>query len=250
MKYVRFAKENMIFNGILEGEIISVISGDFFGDIIKTGETCNMSNVKLLAPVSPSKIVAVGLNYRDHARELKLEIPKNPILFIKPSNTVLNPNDAIKLPPQSQRVDYEGELAFIIKKEAKNIKAADFSEYVLGFTCLNDVTARDIQNNDIQWTRAKSFDTFAPFGPIITDEVNPDNLNIKTVLNGKTVQQSNTQNFIFNTAFLLEFISESMTLYAGDVVTTGTPSGIGAMKSGDTVEIEIEGIGTLRNTVE
>ncbi len=249
MKFIRIKNDNITYNGLLKDDEITIIKGEFWDDYKITNKKLNIKDVKILAPVLPSKIVCVGLNYKDHARELKLDVPKNPILFIKPNSSVLNPNQEIIMPKQSKRVDYEGELAFVIKKRAKNVKAKDYKDYILGYTCLNDVTARDLQNQDGQWTRAKSFDTFCPFGPIINDEPLPFSLEIKTILNGKVVQQSNTNQFIFDVPHLLEFISECMTLEAGDIVSTGTPSGIGKLNSGDNVEILIESVGSLINFV-
>lgn len=249
MKYVRFEKEEKTYYGVLKENTVSVITNDYFSDYEITDECFDIADVKLLAPSEPSKIVCVGLNYLDHAKEMKETLPKSPIIFIKPSTAVLNPNENIIIPKQSERVDYECELAFVIKKKAKAVKAKDFNEYILGYTCLNDVTARDLQKIDGQWSRAKGFDTFAPFGPLITDEVDPSNLDIKSILNGNIVQSSNTNQFIFKIPELLEFITEIMTLHAGDVVSTGTPSGIGKMNSKDKIEINIQGIGTLINYV-
>jgi 2-keto-4-pentenoate hydratase/2-oxohepta-3-ene-1,7-dioic acid hydratase in catechol pathway len=249
MKYVRFEKEEKTYYGVLKENVIHVITKDYFSDFEMTDKCFDIGDVKFLAPSIPSKIVCVGLNYLDHAREMKLDVPQTPIIFIKPPTAVINPFENIVLPKQSARVDYECELAFVVKKKAKAVNAKDFKDYILGYTCFNDVTARDLQNMDGQWTRAKSFDTFAPFGSIITDEVDPENLDIKSILNGKIVQSSNTNQFIFKIPQLLEFITEIMTLNAGDVVSTGTPSGIGKMNSGDKIEITIQGIGSLINTV-
>ncbi len=205
---------------------------------------------RLLSPVLPGKIVAVGLNYRDHAGEMGIEIPKEPILFMKPSTSVIGPLDAIRYPAQSSRVDYEAELAVVISKECKGVAAARAREHILGYTCFNDVTARDLQAKDGQWTRAKSFDTFAPIGPwIVTHLDDPHNLDIRAYLNGELKQTSNTANLIFNVFDLIEFISHVMTLNRGDVIATGTPSGIGPMNIGDEVSIEIQGIGRLENKV-
>jgi 2-keto-4-pentenoate hydratase/2-oxohepta-3-ene-1,7-dioic acid hydratase in catechol pathway len=204
-------------------------------------------DVKLLSPCLPSKVVAVGLNYRDHAEELGLAIPEEPILFMKPSTSVIGPGDMIVLPPQSVRVDYEAELAIVISKSAKNVPREKAQEYILGFTCLNDVTARDLQSKDGQWTRSKSFDTFCPIGPWIDTEIDASDLKIELVLNGEIKQKSRTSNLIFNCAVLVEFISAVMTLHPGDVIATGTTSGIGPMGPGDTVEVRIEGIGSLVN---
>jgi len=205
---------------------------------------------RLTAPVVPVKIVAVGLNYRDHAREMALKIPDEPILFMKPSTCVIGPEEAIRYPSQSSRVDYEAELAAVIGKTCKDADAGSARDYILGYTCFNDVTARDLQAKDGQWTRAKSFDTFGPMGPwIVTDVEDPHDLEITARLNGQTRQSSSTANLIFNVFDLVEFVSHIMTLNPGDVIATGTPAGVGPMKQGDVVEIEIQGIGMLRNTV-
>lgn len=199
--------------------------------------------------VSPSKIVCVGRNYAEHARELGNEPPAEPIIFLKPPSSVLAPNGTIVRPPQSQRVDFEGELALIIAREARNIRAADWRGYVFGFTCANDVTARDLQKNDVQFTRGKGFDTFCPIGPHIETDLDASALRIVTRVNGAVRQDGHTSQMIFTCGALLEFISAVMTLMPGDVVLTGTPSGVGPLQTGDTVEVEIEGIGTLRNVV-
>lgn len=197
----------------------------------------------------PTKIVAVGLNYRDHAAELDMQVPSEPVIFLKPASSLIGPGDDIILPGQSSRVDYEAELAIVIGKKAKDVSPDKALEYVEGFTCLNDVTARDLQNKDVQWTRAKSFDTFCPIGPDIVSLAEPNNVSIVSRLNGAVRQQSNTSNFIFRVEELISFISSVMTLHPGDIITTGTPAGIGSLKAGDTIEIEIEGIGILRNNV-
>ncbi len=204
--------------------------------------------VKFLPPVNPSKIVAVGLNYIDHARELSMPPPNEPVLFLKPSTAVVGDGDPIILPGVG-RVDYEGELAVVIAKKCKNVSVDEAKNYILGYTCFNDVTARELQYKDVQWTRAKSFDTFAPIGPYIAKLSDPRNLAITTRVNGKVVQKSNTSNMIFNVYELVSFISSVMTLNAGDVIATGTPSGVGELKYGDIVEVEIEKIGILRNFV-
>ncbi len=208
--------------------------------------------VKFLPPSRPEKIVCVGLNYIDHAKELKMEIPDEPVIFLKPPSSLIGHEDCVvipDLPEGMDRIDYEGELAFIVSKKCKNVSADDFEDYVLGFCCFNDVTARDLQKKDGQWTRAKSFDTFACAGPyaVEPDKLNPGNLRIRTLLNGKVVQDSNTSNLVFGAGELLEFISGIMTLKRGDIVATGTPAGVGRVKRGDVVEVEIEGIGVLRN---
>lgn len=212
-----------------------------------------MPKNKIMAPSflthRPTKIVLVGLNYRDHAKELGMPLPAEPILFMKPVTALIGPEESIIYPSQATRVDYEAELAVIVKDVCKDIEPEEVIEHVEGFTCLNDVTARDIQKRDVQWTRAKSFDTFCPIGPEIVTNVEPNNLKIQSFLNGELRQDSNTANFIFSMEELVSFISHVMTLTPGDIIATGTPGGIGAMNRGDTIEIRIEGIGTLRNYV-
>lgn len=249
MKLVRFAKDEKISFGSLEGSKIQVIHGDIFGDFEITNEEYNLSEVKLLSPCTPSKIVCVGLNYRDHAEEMHDELPTEPIIFIKPSTAVIGPHEKIKYPAMSRQVDYEAELGIVIKNTARNLEIEDVNKYVLGYTCFNDVTARDLQKKDGQWTRAKSFDTFAPFGPIIETDTNPSNLDIQLLLNGEIKQNSNTNKLIFSIEELISFISKIMTLLPGDLIATGTPSGVGPMNIGDKVEVKIENIGTLVNYV-
>jgi 2-keto-4-pentenoate hydratase/2-oxohepta-3-ene-1,7-dioic acid hydratase in catechol pathway len=199
--------------------------------------------------VNPTKIIAVGLNYRDHAAEVKMPIPEWPLIFIKPSNTVVGDGDGIVYPRQTKELHYEGELAVIIGEKAKNVSADRARDVIAGYTCANDVTARDIQRADIQWTRAKSFDTFCPIGPRIVSDIDPTNLSIATRLNGMVKQNSTTKNMIFDVFQLVSFISGIMTLFPGDTIITGTPPGVGAMQVGDIVEVEIEGIGVLKNRV-
>jgi 2-keto-4-pentenoate hydratase/2-oxohepta-3-ene-1,7-dioic acid hydratase in catechol pathway len=191
----------------------------------------------------------LGLNYHSHAEELKLPIPANPLLFLKPSTSVIGPEDDIVYPDSSERVDYEAELAVVIKAKAYRVPQDGALDYVLGYTCFNDVTARDLQKKDVQWTRAKSFDTFAAIGPHIETELDPGNVNLEAYLNGELKQGGNTSDLIFPVPELVSFISHIMTLLPGDIIATGTPSGIGPMKPGDTVEIKVAGIGTLRNRV-
>jgi 2-keto-4-pentenoate hydratase/2-oxohepta-3-ene-1,7-dioic acid hydratase in catechol pathway len=204
---------------------------------------------ELLAPTMPSKVVGVGRNYADHAKELGNETPSEPIIFLKPPTAVLAPNGTIVRPPGSQRVDFEGELAIVIGREARNVRAANWREYVRGFTCANDVTARDLQKRDVQFTRGKSFDTFCPIGPCIETEIDPADLSIHTRVNGEIRQNGRTSQMVFPCDFLIEFITAVMTLVPGDVVLTGTPAGVGPLSAGDVVEVEIGGIGTLRNVV-
>ena len=207
------------------------------------------ANGALLPPATPTKIVAVGRNYAEHARELGNEPPSEPILFLKPPSALLAPNATIVRPPQSERVDFEGELAIVVGKRARNVKADRWRDFVLGFTCANDVTARDLQKKDVQFTRGKSFDTFCPIGPCIETEIDPSDLALRTRVNGDVRQNGRTSMMVFPCPVLFEFITAIMTLEPGDLILTGTPAGVGPLASGDTVEVDIEGIGTLRNHV-
>lgn len=215
----------------------------------ETKKIYTIESVKILPPVYPSKIVCVGLNYRDHARELKMDMPDEPVLFIKPASSVIGPSDPIIYPSSSKEVDYEVEMAIVISRETKDIKRSHAEEYIGGYSILNDVTARDLQRKDIQWTRAKSFDSFCPIGPCIETHLDPANQEISLRLNGEIKQNSNTRNMIFSHTELLEFISGIMTLMPGDIIATGTPPGVGVMEVGDVVEAEVERIGVLKNVV-
>ena len=230
-------------NGVARGGWYSLDHG-----IISGGETFPLEDVTLLPPCQPSKIVCVGLNYVQHALELKMPLPEEPILFLKPPSAILPPGGQIIYPSSSCQVDYEGELGVVIGKRCRDVPAEEAESYILGYTCFNDVTARDLQRKDGQWTRAKSFDTFAPFGPGIS-RIDPSHARITTRVNGRTVQDSNTSDLIFSVAQLVHFISSVMTLEQGDVIATGTPPGVGPLQRGDRVEVEIEGIGALQNSV-
>ncbi len=250
MKITRFRYKKKEYWGVIDNNLqITVLKEDPYLKISRTSRIIPLEKVRLLAPATPSKIVLVGLNYRKHAEELNMKTPREPIIFLKPTTTLTNPNEIIKYPKSSKRVDYEAELAVVIRKKAKDVKIKDVKKYILGYTCLNDVTARDLQNKDGQWSRAKSFDTFCPLGPFVETNVNSSNLRIKAYLNGKIKQDSSTKDFIFSVDKLISFISGVMTLLPGDIVSTGTPSGIGPMKKNDTIEIEIENIGILKNKV-
>jgi 2-keto-4-pentenoate hydratase/2-oxohepta-3-ene-1,7-dioic acid hydratase in catechol pathway len=249
MKLVRFQKDGKISYGVLEENIIKVINGDIFDKFTVTDNVYTLNEVTLKAPCTPSKIVCVGLNYRDHAEEMKDRIPEEPVLFIKPSTAVIGPKESIIYPKMSNQVDYEAELAVVIKDKIKDIEEDHVKEHILGYTCFNDVTARDLQKKDGQWTRAKSFDTFAPFGPTIVTGVDPSNLNIQLLLNDQIKQNSNTNQLIFSVEKLVSFISKIMTLNPGDVIATGTPSGVEPMNVGDKVAVKIEKIGILENNV-
>ncbi len=250
MKIYRYKHKDKIHFGVLREENLCQIEGSIFRKFQEKKAKLPISDVTLLPPVSPSKIVAVGANYRSHAKEMGRPLPEEPLLFLKPPSSVVGPNDIIVYPKMSKRVDYEGELALVIKKRAHLLNDADNAEdYILGYTCFNDVTARDLQLKDGQFTRAKSFDTFAAVGPCIATDVQPDQLRLKTFVNGKLKQSSSLNNLIFSVPFLIKFISRIMTLEPGDVLTTGTPAGVGPLSPGDRVDIQIEGIGTLSNTV-
>jgi 2-keto-4-pentenoate hydratase/2-oxohepta-3-ene-1,7-dioic acid hydratase in catechol pathway len=249
VKIVRYQDGTNIKWGVVEEKMVREMEGDPFEHFHLLPKAMKIDEVKLLSPCLPSKIVALGVNYRDHAEEMKMKLPEDPILFLKPTTSVIGPGGNIIYPRMSKRVDYEAELAVVIRKEAKAVTEEKAMEFILGYTCLNDVTARDLQAVDGQWTRSKSFDTFAPIGPWIVTDIDPHRLEISSYLNGERKQHSNTKNLIFGPHQLVSFISRVMTLLPGDVIATGTPSGIGPMAVGDKVEIVIEGIGTLSNTV-
>ncbi len=255
MKIARFNCEKVACYGAIEGELIKEIEapqGEWREETFReTGRTFKLTEVKLLAPCRPSKVICIGLNYRSHAEEMGQALPEKPIIFMKPSTAVIGPAEAIFCPPQSRRVDYESELAVVIGKKAFRIKAEQALQHVFGYTCGNDVTARDLQPPAGQWTYAKSFDTFCPLGPLITTEIkDPEKLPVKGYLNGKEVQTGSTADHVFSVAELIEYISGCMTLLPGDVIITGTPSGIGPLKPGDTFSVVIDGIGTLTNFVK
>lgn len=235
MAYGRILYRGEVYEGFFEVEKEKVIIDGY-----------EIEDYKFLPPVKPSKIICVGLNYFDHAEELNMEIPEEPVIFLKPPSALIGHEDYIIL-PNVGRVDYEGEVAVVIKKRCKNVDKEKAMDFVLGYTCFNDVTARDLQMKDGQWTRSKSFDTFAPLGPYIVTEM-PDVLKISTRLNGRVVQKSDTSNLIFDIPTLIEFVSGIMTLERGDVIATGTPKGVGSLKSGDMIEVEVNGL-ILRNYV-
>lgn len=250
LRFIRFTHNNDVAYGLIDGEAVKTITPDPFGDWRETGERIPLKEVKVLAPCQPTKVVAVGLNYTDHAGELDMDVPSEPIIFLKPAETVIGPGDSIIIPDMSKQVDYEGELGVVIKKTAKDISEEEAVDYILGYTCANDVTARDLQRRDGQWTRAKSFDTFGPVGPWIDTEFDPSGATIETRLNGHIVQSSSMANMIFKVPRLISFISQIMTLNPGDIIMTGTPPGVGQMQSGDTVEIRVNGLGILPNNVK
>lgn len=258
MKFCRFRIEGHASYGLIESvagqeTITAVTTNPYLG----SGANCKtipgilLADAALLCPVQPSKIVCIGRNYGEHAAELGNEVPSEPLIFLKPPSSLLDPDGKIMLPPISHRVDYEGELGVVIGRGCRNLKSdEDVRPYILGYTCVNDVTARDLQKKDVQFTRGKGFDTFCPVGPVVTDEVDPwSGVAVETRVNGEIKQDGNTRNFIFALDAVIRFISQVMTLLPGDLIATGTPSGVGPLQAGDLVEVTVGGVGTLRNTV-
>ncbi len=249
MKIIRFAIDKKISYGVLNNQTVKVIKGSPFNTIQYSGVSCKLHEVKILTPCVPSKVICLGLNYRSHAKELESQLPQVPLLFMKPTTAVIGHEDMIIYQEMSRRVDYEGELGVVMKKKARHISPEESLNYVLGYTCFNDVTARDLQNIDGQWIRCKGFDTLTPFGPCIETEVDPANTPVEAYLNGELKQKGNTNDIIFTIKEIVSFISLVMTLLPGDLIATGTPVGIGPMNPGDTIEIKIAPIGVLRNYV-
>jgi len=250
MKIYRYKYKDKTTYGVLKEELLYPVVGSIYRKFELKRKGVPISDVFLLPPVKPSKIVAIGRNYRDHAAEMGKPLPKEPLIFLKPPSALVGPNAIIIYPDMSKRVDYEGELAVIIPKKARLLtENENVQAFILGYSCFNDVTARDLQRKDVQFTRGKSFDTFAAVGPCIATDIEPSALRLKTFLNGKLKQSGNTKNLIFPIAYLVRFISKVMTLNPGDIIATGTPSGIGPMVPGDRVDVQIEGIGVLSNKV-
>jgi 2-keto-4-pentenoate hydratase/2-oxohepta-3-ene-1,7-dioic acid hydratase in catechol pathway len=249
MRIVRYSRQGDVGFGILEDEAVAAISPHPFGAFEYTGERLPISEVRLLAPVLPSKVLAIGRNYAEHARKLGNEVPPEPVMFLKPSTSVTGPDDPIVRPQGVGRVDFEGELAVVVGKLVRRLEPADAIQAVLGFTCANDVTARDLQHADGQWTRAKGFDSFCPLGPWIETDLDSSDLAISTLVNGEVRQQARTSQLERGVADLLAFVSRVMTLLPGDVLLTGTPAGVGPLEAGDRVEVEVEGVGVLANEV-
>lgn len=247
MRIVRYSYREKDGYGVYEGDYVQPVEGLL--SLKKAGKPVAVINTRFLAPSQPTKIVCAGLNYIDHAAEMKMPIPEEPVVFIKPPSSVLRPGGVIRYPRMSHQVDYEAELGVVIGKTAKDISPEEARGYILGYTCVNDVTARDLQKKDGQWTRAKSFDTFCPFGPWIETELDPTSVMVEAYLNGEKRQSSSTANLIFPVYGIVSFISRVMTLNPGDLIATGTPTGIGSMKVGDEIEVRISGIGTLLNKV-
>jgi 2-keto-4-pentenoate hydratase/2-oxohepta-3-ene-1,7-dioic acid hydratase in catechol pathway len=234
---------------VAEGGCVRLLDGDPYRKIKLLRKTIPLRNAALSVPATPTKIVLAGLNYKDHARELMMRIPREPVIFLKPVTSLLACGRDIVYPKAVSRLDYEAELALVIKKTARHIPEKDAAGYILGYTCLNDVTARDLQKKDVQWTRAKSFDTFCPVGPWVETALDTSCLAIASYVNGAVRQHSFTSDFIFTIPRLVSFISGVMTLLPGDIISTGTPAGVGQLQPGDTVEVEVEGIGRLKNRV-
>jgi len=246
MKIVRFEAHSKKAYGELKDGKIYVIAGKPYDGIEFTGETVDIADAKLLAPAQPEKIIAVGLNYLSHAKEINMEIPDVPLFFFKPPSAIIAPNDDIVRPVQSKQVEYEAELAVVVGKQGKYIPEENAADYIFGYTCLNDVTARDLQFIESQWARSKGFDTFCPFGPWVETEYDWRGKQIRAVLNGTVKQDANTDDFINSVEMLVSYISTIMTLKPGDVISTGTAGGIGPMAAGDTIRVEIEGIGDFK----
>lgn len=253
MKIARFSHDDHIAFGIVdeeEHELVVLKADPMFAGFEPTGERVPLGEAKLLAPVIPrSKVVAVGKNYRDHAEEMGGEAPAEPLLFLKPNTSVIGPGDAIVLPRQSERVEHEGEVAVVIGRIAKNVSEADADDVIFGYTIANDVTARDLQRSDGQWTRAKGFDTFCPLGPVIDTHLDFDGGTIETSVNGERRQQGQLADMVHSVSAIIAYASSVFTLLPGDVILTGTPAGVGPLVAGDTVEVSVSGLGTLSNPV-
>ncbi|MGH3727819.1 MAG: fumarylacetoacetate hydrolase family protein [Micromonosporaceae bacterium] len=256
MRIARFAHAGGMSFGVVEGDTagepatIAQIEGHPFGKITFTGERWAVSDVRLLSPILPSKVVCVGRNYAEHAAEHGSEVPKEPLLFLKPSTSVIGPGDAVKLPIQSKRVEHEAELAVVIGMQgARRLNRDQAMSAVFGYTCANDVTARDLQRSDSQWTRAKGFDSFCPIGPWIETDLDPSDLEVRCEVNEEVRQLGRTKDMVFDVATLVSYVSHVMTLLPSDVILTGTPAGVEPITAGDSVEVRIQGIGALTNPV-
>jgi 2-keto-4-pentenoate hydratase/2-oxohepta-3-ene-1,7-dioic acid hydratase in catechol pathway len=257
MRFCRFSlldpslsKDSSSRWGLIDGEQIQEISGPPWNQWSRTSQSWPLAKTRLLSPAEPSKVVCVGRNYAAHAAELGNEVPKEPLIFLKPPSSIIGPDEPIVLTPYSQRVEHEGELALIVGRRCSQLtESEDPLSYIIGYTCLNDVTARDIQKNEIQFTRAKGFDTFCPVGPYIETRLDPTNVLVETHVNGTRRQSSSTSLMIYPVPLLVRFISRMMTLHPGDLIATGTPAGVGPLVAGDIAEVSVAGIGVLRNPV-
>ncbi|UWP84082.1 fumarylacetoacetate hydrolase family protein [Dactylosporangium fulvum] len=258
MRIARFAHSSGMSFGVVEGEpsagpaglTVAEIDGHPFGELRFTGQRWAVADVRLLSPILPSKVVCVGRNYADHAAELGNDVPKEPLLFLKPSTSIIGPNDAIRLPSQSQQVEHEAELAVVIGVTgARRVDRAGAAAAIFGYTCANDVTARDLQRKDVQFTRAKSFDSFCPIGPWIVTGVDVGDVEVRCEVNEEVRQLGRTKDMVFDVPTLVSYVSHVMTLLPGDVILTGTPAGVGPLAAGDEVVVSVEGIGALSNKV-
>jgi 2-keto-4-pentenoate hydratase/2-oxohepta-3-ene-1,7-dioic acid hydratase in catechol pathway len=249
MRLIRFRFGDRIATGVLEDDSIRVLRGTFFEDPVFTGEVVPLADVRMLSPILPSKAVCVGKNYAAHAAEFGGEVPEEPLLFLKPSTSVIGPGDPIQLLPFSHRVDYEGELAVVIGRLARRVEPEQAARAILGYTCANDVTLRDIQGRDDQWTRAKGFDGSCPLGPWVETEIDPSDVALETRVNGEIRQSARTSDMVFGVVALICYVTTFMTLLPGDVILTGTPEGVGPLADGDRVEVEVGGVGVLANPV-
>lgn len=249
MRLARFEVDGHSNFGVVDGDTITKLAGPFFVEVIATDKKFPLSEVKLLPPVEPSKIICIGLNFQDHAEEVGQQVQAEPLMFFKPPSTLIGSGQEIIIPPQSSHVELEVELAMVVGKKAKNVSTADAKNHILGFTIANDVTARDIQFSDLQWARSKAFDTFGPLGPWIETDFDPTDKALISRINGQLKQHGNTGMMVNHPYALFTFVSQNLTLYPGDVILTGSPAGISAITSGDLVECEIEGIGVLSNPV-
>jgi 2-keto-4-pentenoate hydratase/2-oxohepta-3-ene-1,7-dioic acid hydratase in catechol pathway len=249
LRIARVAASGEIGYVAVEGDEVAFIDGPPIGNFSFTGLRLPLQQVRLLAPVLPSKIVCVGKNYAAHAAEFGTEVPSAPLLFLKPSTSIIGPGDSIKYPAGLERLDFEAELAIVIGAVATGVDESEAASRIMGYTCANDVSARDYQFGDGQWTRGKGFDTFCPLGPWIDTDFDPSSVQVRSRLNGELQQDGNTADMIFKPAFLVSYISKIMTLLPGDVIITGTPEGVGPMKVGDEIEIEVSGLGSITNRV-
>jgi 2-keto-4-pentenoate hydratase/2-oxohepta-3-ene-1,7-dioic acid hydratase in catechol pathway len=249
VRIARLSRDGEVAFGVVEGEEVAELAGHPFGPVSFTGQRFARNDVRLLAPVLPSKIVAIGRNYADHATEMGNDVPAQPLFFLKPSTAVIGPGESIACPPSSQRVDYEGELAVVIGRLCRDVPAERAMDVVLGFTCANDVTARDQQRTDGQWSRAKGYDTFCPLGPWIETDLDIADVAVTTTVNGEVRQAGRTAQIVHKVPEVIAYVTACMTLLPGDVVLTGTPAGVGPLAVGDSVTVEVEGVGALTNPV-
>jgi 2-keto-4-pentenoate hydratase/2-oxohepta-3-ene-1,7-dioic acid hydratase in catechol pathway len=250
VQIIRYQSDGVARLGLLAGEVVRAAGGELFGQLLPQEQVGQIGDLKLLPPVAPGKIIAVGLNYADHVAESAGQaVPETPVIFMKPPSSLIGSGGTIVLPPGADPVHHEAELAVVIGRRAHRVPRTEAYDYILGLTCANDVSARNFQQHDGQWIRAKGFDTFCPLGPCISTDLRAENLSIEGRVNGEVRQLSNTRHLIFDVPFLIEFISHVMTLFPGDVILTGTPAGVGPIVAGDMVEVVIEGIGTLTNMV-